>query len=282
LSEAETDAGLAQREFERAQKLVRSGAISGQEFDDAKHRAEAAAEAVKSAQSAVRIAGFELRQAEAAYTRSAPDAAPGGAKWNFPIHSPIDGRVLRVIRESATVVQPGAELIEVGDPADLEIWIDVLTTDAVKVKPGDEVVIEHWGGEAPLGARVRRIEPAGFTKISALGVEEKRTWIVADFTDARDKWSSLGDNFRIEARIVIWRTDDALRIPAGALLRHGDGWAVYRVAAGTAELRPVSVGHNNGLEAEILDGLVAGDRIVLYPGDRVSENIKVTASRPAD
>ena len=279
-SQTETDSGLAHREFERAKKLVRSGAISGQEFDDAEHRTEAAAEAVKSAQSAVRVAEFEVRQAEAAYTRSAPGASPAGANWNFPIHSPIDGRVLRVIRESAAVIQPGTELLEVGDPADLEIWIDVLTTDAVKVTPGDGVVIEHWGGNAPLDARVRRIEPAGFTKISALGVEEKRAWIIADFADEREKWSSLGDNYRIEARIVIWRTNDTLKIPAGALFRHAEGWAVFRVNAGEAVLRPVRIGHNNGLEAEVLEGLEEGDQVVLYPGDRVGHGVRIAPASP--
>ncbi|MGH7336362.1 MAG: HlyD family efflux transporter periplasmic adaptor subunit, partial [Myxococcota bacterium] len=175
------------------------------------------------------MAEFELQQAEAAYTRTAPGMSAGSENWNVPIYSAIDGRVLRVLQESAAVVRPGDQLLELGDPSDLEVWIDVLTTEAVKVKPGVQVLLDHWGGDAPLHALVRRIEPAGFTKISALGVEEKRAWIIADFTDPHEKWAKLGDNYRVEARIVIWEKDEVLKIPAGALFRHEAGWAVFRV-----------------------------------------------------
>lgn len=273
---ANSDADLAQGELDRAAKLVKTGAISRQEFDDKSHRADAAREAARSAESAVRVAEFQLKQAEAAYTRSAPGATEGSPNWSFPIPSPITGTVLRVLQESAKVVQPGDQLLEIGNPGDLEIWIDVLTTDAVKARPGDEVVIEHWGGETPLEARVRRIEPAGFTKISALGVEEKRTWIVADLTDDREKWSALGDNYRIEARIVIWQANDVLKIPSGALFRHRDGWAVFRVIAGKAELHPIKIGHDNGLEAEVLDGLSPGDLIIVHPSDQITNGLNVT------
>ena len=275
LQQTKADAALAQGELDRATKLKSTGAISRQEFDDASARAQATSEAVKSAESAVRVAEFELKQAEAAYTRSAPGAATGGSNWNFPIQSPISGRVLRVLQESTKVVQPGDQLIELGDPTDLEIWIDVLTTDAVQIEPEDDISLEHWGGKVPLHARVRRIEPAGFTKTSALGVEEKRAWVIADFTEPREKWAALGDNYRIEARIVIWQSDDVLKIPAGALFRHNEGWAVFRVSEGKAALRPLKIGHNNGLEAEVLEGLAPGDTIIIHPSDLVADGLRV-------
>lgn len=276
LQKAKSDADLAQSELERSKHLSDTGVISRQEYDDTSARAKATTQAVKSAESSVRVAEFQLRQAEAAYTRSAPDAKEGAANWSFPIQSPITGSVLRVVQESEKVVQPGDQLIEVGNPGDLEIWIDVLTIDAVKTKPGDEVVIEHWGGKVPLAARVRRIEPAGFTKISALGVEEKRTWIVADLTDPREKWAALGDNYRIEASIVIWHAGDVLKIPAGALFRHKDGWAVFRVSEGKAHLRPLKIGHDNGLESEVLDGLAPGDQVIVHPSDKITDGLQVT------
>lgn len=277
LSRSKSDADLAQGELGRSKQLNESGAISRQQFDDISARANAAAEAVRSAESAVRIAEFQLRQAEAAYTRSGTGGKEGGTNWSFAIQSPITGSVLRVMQESEKVVQPGEQLIEVGNPGDLEIWIDVLTHDAVKIKPGAEVVIEHWGGKVPLTARVRRIEPAGFTKVSALGVEEKRTWIVADLTDPPEKWIALGDNYRIEAGIAIWHADDVLKIPAGALFRHQNGWAVFLMREGKAELRPIEIGHTNGLESEVLSGLAAGDTIIVHPSDQIADGLRVKA-----
>jgi HlyD family secretion protein len=303
LHRIQAEAALAQRELQRVQSLHGKGGLSLQQIDEAAVRAQSTAQAVKSAESAVRVAEFEQQQAQAAYTRSSPATKPPpppvvmpsssseplpneppaqtsgkqhGSSWNFAIHSPITGRVLRVLQENATVVQPGDRLIELGDPSDLEIWIDLLTIDAVKVRPGYDVIIEHWGGGEPLHARVRLIEPAGFTKISALGVEEKRAWIVADITDPHDQWSALGDNYRVEARVVIWHNEDVLKVPAGALFRHQDGWAVFRHDKGTAELCPIQTGHNNGIEAEVLGGLESGDVVILHPSDKISHGLRIS------
>jgi HlyD family secretion protein len=166
-------------------------------------------------------------------------------------------------------------LLELGDPANLELIVDVLSTDAVKISKGAPVFLEHWGGERPLKGRVRTVEPAAFTKISALGVEEQRVWVVADFDDPPDQRPQLGDAYRVEARIVIWQGDDVLKIPAGALFRHGEGWAVYAVVEGKAVLRPVDVGHNNGLEAEIVEGLREGEPVVVHPSDRIKDGVAV-------
>jgi HlyD family secretion protein len=193
----------------------------------------------------------------------------------FDILSPIDGRVFRVVRESAGLVPGGAPLVEIGDPSDLEIEVDVLSSDAVRIPPGAKVFLEQWGGPKPLEARVRLVEPSGFTKVSALGVEEQRVNVIADFLATKENRPRLGDGFRVEARIVEWESDDVLVVPAGALFRDGDQWAVFVVDAGRARLRRVRIGHQNGREAEVLDGLAAGESVVQYPGDQLRDGARV-------
>jgi HlyD family secretion protein len=204
------------------------------------------------------------------------DGAKKPSEWNFPIYSPIDGRVLRVLQESAAVVTPGTPLIEVGDPAgDLEVEIDVLSRDAVKIHPGDAVLLEHWGGEAPLRGRVRVVEPSGFTKISTLGVEEQRVWVIVDFVDPLDKRPTLGDAYRVEARIIIDEARDVLKVPTSALFRVGPDPAVFKVTNRVAHQTIVKTGRQNGLEAEILEGLKEGDTVVLHPSDQVQDGTKI-------
>lgn len=207
----------------------------------------------------------------------AGDAKPTVSNgWNFPIYSPIDGRVLRVFQESAAVVTPGTPLVELGDPvADLEVEIDVLSRDAVKVHPGDAVLLEHWGGEAPLRGRVRVVEPSGFTKISTLGVEEQRVWVIVDFVDPWDKRKTLGDAFRVEARIIIDEAHDVLKIPTSALFRVGSDPAVFKVESNVARQHKVKVGRQNGMDAEILEGLAEGDEVVLHPSDQIQDGVKL-------
>jgi HlyD family secretion protein len=195
--------------------------------------------------------------------------------WEFPVYSPIDGVVLRVMQESSAVVTPGTPLIEVGDPADLEVEIDVLSRDAVKVHPGDTVLLEHWGGEAPLIGRVRVVEPSGFTKISTLGVEEQRVWVIVDFVDPIEKRPTLGDAYRVEARIIIDEVHDVLKIPTSALFRVGGDTAVFRVENNVAHEHKVKVGRQNGLEAEILEGLSEGDQVVLHPSDQIKDGVRI-------
>jgi HlyD family secretion protein len=195
--------------------------------------------------------------------------------WNFPIFSPIDGRVLRLFQESSAVVTPGAPLIEIGDPADLEVEIDVLSRDAVKIHPGDAVLLEHWGGEAPLKGRVRVVEPSGFTKISTLGVEEQRVWVIVDFVDPIEKRPTLGDAYRVEARIIVDEAHNVLKIPTSALFRVGNESAVFRADGNTARQRIVKTGRQNGLEAEILGGLAEGDEVVLHPSDQIQDGVRI-------
>src|SRR6185295_15573617 len=187
-----------------------------------------------------------------------------------------NGRVLRVMQESAAVVTPGTPLVEVGDPqSDLEVEIDVLSRDAVKVHSGDAVLLEHWGGEAPLRGRVRVVEPSGVPKISTLGVEEQRVWVIVEFVDPLEKRPTLGDAYRVEARIIIDEARDVLKVPTSALFRVGADPAVFLVEGHVTHQRKVKVGRQNGLEAEILEGLAEGDQIVLHPSDQIQDGVKI-------
>ena len=193
------------------------------------------------------------------------------------VTSPVGGRILRVLQESARVVPGGFPLVEVGDPTDLEVRIEVLSRDGVAIRPGARVMLEQWGGPEPLTARVRLVEPSAFTKISALGVEEQRVYVVADFVDPLEKRPTLGDNYRVEARIVIWEKPDALRAPAGALFQRNGVWQAFVAEGGRARLRAVQVGRSNGIETEVLDGLREGDVVIVYPGDKVADGTRVSA-----
>jgi HlyD family secretion protein len=183
--------------------------------------------------------------------------------------------VLRVFQESAAVVTPGTPLVELGDPSDLEVEIDVLSRDAVKTEVGDLVLLEHWGGDRPLEGVVRVIEPAGFTKISTLGVEEQRVNVIVDLIDPPDRRHSLGDGFRVEARVVIEEARDVLKVPTSSLFRVGGESAVFRVVDGVVHEQTLTIGRQNGLEAEILAGLAEGDQVVLHPSDRIEEGVQV-------
>jgi len=180
-----------------------------------------------------------------------------------------------VFQESSRLVPAGFALVEVGDPTDLELRIEVLSRDGVAIKPGARVMLEQWGGPEPLRARVRLVEPSAFTKISALGVEEQRVYVVADFVDPVEQRPTLGDSYRVEARIVTWEAANALRAPAGALFQRGSSWQAFVVDGGRARLREVKVGRGNGVESEVLDGLSEGTRVIIYPGDKVFDGTRV-------
>ncbi len=199
--------------------------------------------------------------------------------WDFTIRAPVDGRVLRVFQESAAVVSAGTPLLELGDPQDLEVVVDVLSQDAVKISAGDRVLLEHWGGDRILEGRVARVEPAAFKKISTLGVEEQRVNVIIDLVDPPAARQSLGDGFRVEAQIIVWERPQALVVPTSATFRVGDAWAVFRVRDRRAEQVLVRLGQENGLAAEVLDGLEEGDRVVVHPSDAVADNVAVTLRR---
>ncbi|MCO6047204.1 HlyD family efflux transporter periplasmic adaptor subunit [Aeoliella sp. ICT_H6.2] len=296
LSQARIDLGNAETYLARLR--ASQAAVMRSEIDDAEARFQAASEELRAAKYAQEIAEFELQQARAALLRSRPrdeenagnqELPNGGAdeknaanengtngnSWNHTIRSPITGRVLRVFQESSAVVTAGMSLLELGDPSDLEVEIDVLSSDAVKIQPGARVMLEHWGGEPVLNGRVRLVEPSGFTKISTLGVEEQRVNVIVDLTDPADERQNLGDGFRVEARIVVAEAKDVLRIPASSLFRPDEGWAVFKVVDGRAVETKVVPGYQNGLEAEIREGLAEGDQVIIHPSDKIADGVKV-------
>ena len=264
--------GLARSELDRHRQLAAQRIVSRQALEAKQAEARAAEEARRAAEFAVASATHQRDMAQA---RLLPAGATGAAR-PFAIRSPIDGVVLRRLRESEAVVPAGEPLLELGDPQRLEIVSDLLSTDAVKVKPGCAVRLEQWGGDHPIRARVRRVEPAGFMKVSALGVEEQRVDVVMDFEDPLEAWSALGDGYRVEVRIVVWETDGALKVPTSSLFRRGDEWAVFAVDDGRAELRAVEVGRRNGSFAEIVSGLREGDPVVLHPSDTLRDGSRVS------
>ncbi len=275
VSRAKEALELAEHNYERAKKLIDSRAISRSEFDAAEHRQHIANADVNSAEFAVKVAKFQLETAKAALARF-DTSSDQSSREPVRLVSPIDGQVLWVFREDASVVAPGTPLLKLGDPLDLEIEIDVLSTDAVRVEPGDIVYIEHWGGPNPLEAVVRLVEPSAFLKVSALGVEEKRVNVIADLIDPPRDRETLGDGFRIEARIVVSSTSDAsLKVASGALFRDGSAWFVYRMVDGIAQQCEVKRGQTNGLETEIKSGLSAGDRVILHPTDKIQNGVTV-------
>ncbi|HEX8952911.1 MAG TPA: HlyD family efflux transporter periplasmic adaptor subunit, partial [Polyangia bacterium] len=198
----------------------------------------------------------------------------------FEIVAPTSGRVLRVLRESEGVVGAGTAIVEVGDASVLEVAADFLTVEAVRVRPGMAAFVDHWGGPKPLAARVRSVEPSGFTKVSALGVEEQRVRVLLDLTAAPAEWRALGDNFRVEVHVVAWQADDVLRIPTAALFRRGDDWAAFFVQDGKARARKLDVGEQSPELAEVRGGARDGETAVLRPGESLKDGVRVAASLP--
>jgi HlyD family secretion protein len=276
------DAALAQaeRDLARAEHLREAGATSDEALERARLERTRARRELEAARFAVAAAEHEADAARAVLmaARSSrgdpaspddPCATPGTC---IDVRAPIAGHVLRVREESERVLLGGTPLLELGDPNAIEIVVDVLSADAVKIRPGAELWVEDWGGEKPLHATVRRVEPSGFTKISALGVEEQRVNVIADFVETPD---GLGDGYRIEARIVVWQAEDVLRVPSSALFRHGEGWAVFVLDGAVARRRDVEIGARGPFAAEVKSGLEDGERVVLHPSDRLGDGVRV-------
>jgi len=271
---AVANANLQREDFARQKTLFASGALSRQEFDAAETRATTTAQEARASEFAGQIAEFEAAQARALLLRGQP-AGAGARGEPLVILSPVSGRVLRVMQESERLVTAGFALLEVGDPTDLEARIEVLSRDGVAIQPGARVQLEQWGGPVALNARVRVVEPSAFTKVSALGVEEQRVYVIVDFTDPLEVRRSLGDNYRVEARIETWSGQNILKVPSGALFQRGAQWQTYVVEHNRAVLRTVRVGRSSGRETEILEGLSAGQNVVVYPGDQIADGSRI-------
>jgi HlyD family secretion protein len=255
--------------MKRQDELAAAGLIARDELEAAQTLVKTAEEAARAAEFAVNRTEYELQLARARL--QSPDAAGRSVR----IAAPITGAVLKRLRESASVVAAGEPLLELGDPKQLEIVSDLLSTDAVRVRPGNDVLIEQWGGSEPLLGRVRRVEPSGFMKVSALGVEEQRVNVIIDFVDAA-KAAALGDSYRVEVRVVIWRAERTLKVPVGSLFRRGEGWAVFLVSDGVARLQPVQLGQRNETEGQILEGISLSQTVVLHPPDTLVDGMPVT------
>jgi HlyD family secretion protein len=262
----------ARRDAERLRALLAPGAVSRQALDEADLAAQTRQEDLASAQFGERVAASELRLAQAALARLDRGA---GAADQLLVRAPVRGVVLRLFQESEGAVQPGTPLMEIGDPAALEAVVDVLTTDAVDIRPGAAVRLERWGGDSALSGHVHRVEPSAFTRLSALGVEEQRVNVVVLLDEPRARWATLGDGFRIEASVLTGEVRNGLLLRGGAVFRQGVGWGVYVVEAGRARLRMIEVGRRNDSEVEVVRGLREGDRVVLYPTDNVGEGVRV-------
>jgi HlyD family secretion protein len=269
----------ARRDLARVRPLADDQIVAKQELDAREADVHVAQETANAAAFAVRAAASELLRAEA---RLAPSSleAPGRV---VSVTAPVDGVVLKRLRESETFVPAGDPLVEVGDPGDLEIVADLLSTDAVRAKAGARAIVEQWGGEKPLEARVRRIEPAGFMKISALGVEEQRVNAVLDFVESSPAArASLGDGYRVEVRVVIWESPSVVKVPTSALFRRGEKWAVYAVDGGRARRTVVELGHQTAQYAEAISGLADGARVILHPGDTLADGARVRERPPVN
>ena len=280
LEEAQATKELAEKELQRVREASRSRpqAVTESELDSKLMAYRTSSAMLRAASHDDEIARFELDQARAALTRSRPQESAGpspGGGWDFTISSPITGRVLRVFQESSAVVTAGTPLLELGDPRDLEVEIDVLSRDAVKVPAGARVLLEHWGGDKILQGQVRLVEPSAFTKISTLGVEEQRVNVIVDLLDPPQDRPSLGDGFRVEARIIVEEANEVLKVPTSALFRNGEGWAVFVASDSVAHRRSVKLGLQNGLAAEVVDGLSAGETVIVHPGDDIAEGVAV-------
>jgi HlyD family secretion protein len=268
---AQTGERFAASELRRQERLYGEKMISIQELETGQMREASAAKELAAAESAVRQAEAELVE----FTGSTP-AGTNTVLDPVQVKAPANGRVLRVFEENARSVAAGTPVMEIGDPADLEVIVEVLSRDGAMIPPGTPVELEQWGGGEPLQAKVRLVEPAAFTKVSALGVEEQRVNVVADLMTPPEQRRNVGDAFRVEARIIVWEARDTLKAPVGALFRKGEQWAAFVAADGRARLRMVKAGRSSGTETQVLEGLKQGEDVILYPGSRVRDGQRVT------
>ena len=271
---ADADAKYASSEYARLKPLRKSGTVSQEKFQQAQANARRTQANLESAGFSVEVARFELEAAQAAVRYSAASVTEGVPE-TVSIKAPVQGRVLKIHHESEGVLNAGEPLIELGDPSSLEVEVDILSRDAVRIKPGMKVVFEHWGGDMPIEGVVRTIEPVGFTKVSALGVEEQRVLAIIDLTSSKETWGRLGDGYRVEASFILWEDNNVLQIPSSALFRFKEGWAVFTIEDGEAQLRQVEIGHHGGLVVEVVSGLSDGEVVVTHPGDSIEEGSRV-------
>ncbi|NNC67995.1 MAG: HlyD family efflux transporter periplasmic adaptor subunit [Gammaproteobacteria bacterium] len=275
LVEAQSEFDFAVTELERANKLIQQQVIPQRALDNAKRDYKSKRAGVNTAKAALRARQFELAQARAHLVSPADVQINDQDCQCVTILSPITGKILQVLHESEGVISMGTPLVEIGDPANLEIVVDFLSSDAVRIQPGQRVIIEEWGGESALQGTVRKIEPFGFTKTSALGIDEQRVNVIIDLSDPTEKWQRLAHGYQIEARVVLWESENVSKVPLTSLFRDNDNWALYVEQENRAKLQHVKLGQRNGLEAEILEGLPEGSQVISHPSNQIVDGIRV-------
>lgn len=272
---AEAEVAQARNEYDRARALTERGVSTQQALERAETARRVAERELRAAEFQDHAAEHEMEQAKAllAQYQDSGDTPPD--LWL--VTAPVSGLVLKVTQESETIVQPGTPILEIGDPRDLEVVVDVLSVDAVEIVPGAEVAIDNWGRVGMLAGRVRRVEPAAFTKISTLGVEEQRVNVLIDLVSPEKDWIRLGDAYQVDAQITVFSRHDVTMIPTGALFRAGDQWNVYAVANGRVRLRAIQLLRRSGRVAAVSAGLQPGDQVIVYPSDSVADDVRVEA-----
>ena len=271
---AAADASYWKTQLARSRELHESGTISDEELNQAEADSRRTRANLRSAEFSVDVARHDLQAAQTTLRHSAAQQA-GQPAETVAVHAPMGGSVLKVLHESEGVVNAGAALLEIGNARHLEVVVELLSADAVRTGPGTRVLLERWGGEHPLEGRVRTVEPFGFTKISALGVEEQRVLVIAGIVSPPQEWERLGDGYRVEAKFVLWEEDNVLQVPSSSLFRRGDEWAVFVVNAQHARLRTVQLGRRSGLTAQVLSGIEAGDLVITHPDDEIEDGLEV-------
>jgi len=275
---ARADADYVEKRSERLKNLFNKGSLAKDQMDQVEAEAKKARAFELSARAAVDVARSELARARNSLG-TFENAGKTGKQGIRMVASPVSGRIFKIYRESEGTVYAGEPLMDVGNAENLEVRVEVLSSDAVKIRKGTTVIFKRWGGDVPLTGRVKIVEPAGFTKISSLGVEEQRTLVIADITSPPEQWRVLGDGYRLDAHFVIWEGNNVLQVPASALFRFGNGWAVFVEDAGKARQRMVEVGQRNGLSAEIISGLKEGEKVVVHPDDALKDGGRIQSTK---
>jgi HlyD family secretion protein len=266
--------GFSRDELRRSEMLSKTGTIAAKTFEKAQLDVATNEAALASSKAQLEVRRSERANVAARLINPNNDETLKNPDCCIQIRAPITGRVLKITQDSEAVVLAGTPLVDIGDPLDLEIVADLLSTDAVQITQGSRVTIDGWGGP-PIRGKVTRVDPAGFLKVSALGIEEQRVRTTVDFLDKPEVWTRLGHDYRVIVHVVIWQSADVLMVPVGALFRTGNEWVVYVVKDGRARATPVEIGHRNAQVAEVLSGLSAGDHVVLHPSDRIREGSRV-------
>jgi HlyD family secretion protein len=272
---ARTAAAQAKKDADRRTALLGVGGIAPAQHEQAVLAERAARDDLAAAESRERAAAAEVRGARAALT----PVTSAGLQTSVPVRSPTAGRVLRIPDQSERVIAAGSPILELGDASALEVVVDVLSTDAVRLHPGDEVDIVEWGGDQPIRGTVRTIEPSAFTKVSALGVDEQRVNVLIDLPQRPE---SLGDGFRVEARMTVWEAPKVITAPSSSVFQRGESWKVFVIDGGRAHLRPVQIGHRTDASVEIVSGLTPGTKVVLFPSDKIGDGVRVRPRQIAD